>query len=311
MRESYARDLDLNLLRVFVAVADTGSVTKAAARLYLTQPAVSAALRRLATAIGAPVLVRHGRGVALSSRGEQLLAVVRPHLQALLDAVTAAPAFDPATSERTLRLGLSDVAEAWLLPRLLHVLAREAPRMRIAALPVTFRTVEEALLARRAELAITVADELPPAIQREPLYSGTFVALYDPRHGRGSYFTREHVVVSYAGDLRGVVEDMVGKTRRVRCALSSFSHVGDVIDGTPLVATVPRRIADHIRATRPHLAIAKLPFDLRAGTVDLLWPAALADDPVIAYVRAQLHAITKRADTAAAPSRARPRRASR
>src|SRR5687768_13802596 len=131
MNENYGRDLDLNLLRVFVVVADTGSVTKAAARLYLTQPAISAALRRLTTAVGAPVFVKHGRGLVLSAHGERLLAVARPHLQALVDATLQAPAFDPSTSDRILRLGLSDIAEMWLLPLLLRELAVEAPRMRV------------------------------------------------------------------------------------------------------------------------------------------------------------------------------------
>src|SRR3954471_23641578 len=120
MYENYARDLDLNLLRVFVVVAEHRSVTLAAARLYLTQPAVSAALRRLTVAVGAPLFVRQGRGLALTTRGERLLGQVKPHLGALVDAALAPLAFDAATSERTFRLGLSDAAELWLLPPLLQ-----------------------------------------------------------------------------------------------------------------------------------------------------------------------------------------------
>src|SRR5688572_23248814 len=131
MNENYARDLDLNLLRVFAVVAESGSVTQAAARLYLTQPAVSAALRRLTTAVGAPLFVRQGRGLVLTQRGEQLLARARLHLAALVDAALAPAAFDPRTSERTLRLGLADAAEMWLLPELLRVFEREAPRLRV------------------------------------------------------------------------------------------------------------------------------------------------------------------------------------
>src|ERR1700761_4358912 len=103
---SYGRDLDLNLLRVFVVVADTGSVTKAAARLYLTQPGVSSALRRLATAVDAPLFVRQGRGIALTNAGERLLAAVRPSLAALVDAALAPPKFQLATSDRVIRIGL-------------------------------------------------------------------------------------------------------------------------------------------------------------------------------------------------------------
>src|SRR5689334_13924312 len=108
MHEDYGRDLDLNLLRVFLVVGDEGSVTGAAARLYLTQPAVSAALRRLAVAVGAPLFARRGRGLTLTGRGARLLAAVRPHLGALVDAALAPPPFDPATSDEVVRIGLSD-----------------------------------------------------------------------------------------------------------------------------------------------------------------------------------------------------------
>jgi len=309
MPENYGRDLDLNLLRVFVVVAETGSVTRAAARLYLTQPAVSAALRRLTDAVGAPLFVRHGRGIALSARGERLLAVAKPHLQVLVEATLAAPPFDPATSDRTIRLGLSDATETWLLPGLLRALRRDAPAMRVIALPVQFRTVEDALVARRVELAVTVADALPQSIARQPLFTGGFVCLYDPRHvklGRAlsarAYFAAEHVIVSYNGDLRGVIEDLGRKARSVRCSLGSFSHIGDVVDGTALLATVPAIVAAHIRVTRPHLRTAALPFRMHGTPVELLWPTALTDDPACAFVRARIAELardaTKRAVSA-------------
>src|SRR6185436_1814631 len=164
MNHGYGRDLDLNLLRVFAVVAESGSVTEAASRLYLTQPAVSAALRRLTTAVGAPLFARRGRGLALTSRGERLLARVHPHLKALVVAALAPPVFDARTSDRTFRLGLSDTAEAWLLPPLLRTLAAEAPGMRVVAVPVQFRNVAAALAGGTLDAAITVADELPAGV---------------------------------------------------------------------------------------------------------------------------------------------------
>src|SRR5262245_37423250 len=141
MNRRYGRDLDLNLLRVFVVVAESGSVTEAAAQVYLTQPAVSAALRRLAAAVGAPLFARQGRGLVLTSRGERLLSEVRNHLAAIVDAALAPARFEPATSERTLWIGLSDAIETWLLPALLRSLGGKAPRMRLIVLPIQFRTV--------------------------------------------------------------------------------------------------------------------------------------------------------------------------
>src|SRR5215471_16008598 len=98
MNKIDGRDLDLNLLRVFVAIADSGSVTAAARRLYLTQSAVSAALKRLTSAVGAPLFARAGRGLVLTARGRRLLEASRPHLEALVAAALSPATFDPRAS---------------------------------------------------------------------------------------------------------------------------------------------------------------------------------------------------------------------
>lgn len=298
MRGAYARDLDLNLLRVFAVVAETGSVTVAAGQLYLTQPAVSSALRRLAETVGAPLFVRQGRGLALTARGERLRASVRLHLGKLVEDALEPATFDPRTSTRTFRLGLADSAEVWLLPRLLHVLEREAPGMRIVAVPVNFRSVGGLLATNAVDLAFCVADELPPDIQRKPLLGGgDFVCLFDPRHTRirklteDVYFAHEHVVVSYNGDLRGVVEDLFGKTRNVRCSVSSFFSIGALVEGSARLATVPEIVADEIRLLRPALAKKKVPFRFPIGVADLLWPNASADDDACSWLRATIEGL--------------------
>jgi LysR family transcriptional activator of mexEF-oprN operon len=307
MHTIYGRDLDLNLLRVFAVVADSGSVTEAASRLYLTQPAVSAALRRLRTAVGAPLFARSGRGLVLTSRGAKLREGLEPHLQPLVDAALAPPVFDPMTSERTLRLGLADSAELWLLPALLRILGKEAPRIRIVAIPVQFRTVAAAF-ASGLEAAVTVADELPAGIRREPLVTGqasrlerkkAFTCLYDPRHARlrtlthDEYFAHEHIVVSYNGDLRGIVEDTIGKTRNIRCSVSSFAHVGALIEGTSMLATVPTLVADQILLVRPHLKTKPLPFVLQGAYAELLWPVATDDDGPCRFLRSKILELTR------------------
>jgi LysR family transcriptional activator of mexEF-oprN operon len=316
MQENYGRDLDLNLLRVFVVVARAGSVTAGAAQLYLTQPAVSAALRRLKDAVGVPLFVRNGRGLALSQRGERLLQTAQPLLDALVKATLAPPQFDPKTSERTLRIGMSDAMEEWVLAPLLRMLDRDAPRMRIITVPVQFRTVGEALATRAVELAITVADELPSSVRRQPLLHGRFVCLYDPRHGKlgariseRDYFAREHVIVSYNGDLRGVIEDLFHKQRKVRCSISSFSHIGAVVEGSALLATVPVLVVSHILARRPALRTAELPFAMKGAPIELLWPAASDDDEACRFLRAQLVQLAARLSAAASTRSARGRSA--
>jgi LysR family transcriptional activator of mexEF-oprN operon len=302
MPSAYGRDLDLNLLRVFAVVADTGSVTEAASRLYLTQPAVSAAIRRLTAVVGARLFARSGRGLVLTSRGTRLRDGLQPHLQRVVDAALAPPTFDPRTSERALRLGLADSVGLWLLPRLLGVFGKEAPRMRIVATAVQFRTVAEAL-AGGLDAAVTVADELPPSVRRQRLYTDTFTCLYDPRHARlrtlteKEYFAREHVIVSYNGDLRGIVEDTLHKTRVVRCSVSSVAYVGAIVDGTSMLATLPKRVAGQIRAVRPRLKEKPLPFDIQGSYAELLWPVATDDDDACRLLRAKITEVAREAAT--------------
>jgi len=296
----YGRDLDLNLLRVFAVVAEAGGVTEAARRLYLTQSAVSAALRRLTTAVGAPLFLRSGRGIALTNRGQRLRDGLEGHLGPLVEAALAPATFDPATADRTLRLGLSDSAELWGLPPLLRALEREAPGIRIVAIPVQFRSVA-AELASGLAAAITVADQLPATIRRERLFYGGFTCLYDPRHAKlrtlteAEYFAHDHVVVSYNGDLRGIVEDLYGKARKVRCSVSSFANIGALVDGSAMLATIPELVAVKILATRPHLKTKPLPPTLKieGSHAELLWPAVTDDDGPCKFVRAKIREIAK------------------
>jgi LysR family transcriptional activator of mexEF-oprN operon len=296
----YGRDLDLNLLRVFAVVAEVGSVTAAAGRLYLTQPAVSAALRRLTRAVGAPLFARSGRGLSLTSRGQRLRDALHPHLQHLIEAALDPPTFDPATSQRVLRLGLADSVELWLLPRLLKVFEAKAPRMRIVSLAVQFRTIGAALAAG-LDAAVTVADDLPANIRRHVLLTDGFTCLYDSRHAplrsltKKEYFARPHVIVSYNGDLRGIVEDALHETRNVRCSVPSFAHVGALIEGTSMLATVPHPVADQLRAVRPHLKKKPLPFALEGSSLELLWPLASDDDEPCRFLRTQILEIARQA----------------
>lgn len=287
----YARDLDLNLLRVFVVVAETGSVTAAGTRLYLTQPAISAALKRLTTTVGAPLFAKQGRGLVLTMRGQQLLAAARPHLAALVDAALSPVAFDPRVSERTFRIGLSDTNEAWLLPPLLRALAREAPRMRLIVLPVQFRTVPAAFSSGAIDLAITVADELPAGTARKTLFVGGFSCLYDPRHAtvgkkltRARYLEHDHVIVSYNGDLRGIIEDFLGVSRKVRISVPTFQSMGVLVEGTALLATVPTMSGREILRRHPKLRLAPLPFALGSTPMELLWRTALNDDHALQFL---------------------------
>ena len=147
------RTFDLNLLKVFDEVMAERSLTKAAKRLALTQPAVSNALRRLREAWGDELLVRKGRTLQPSARALEIWPNVREALVSLQSAL-ASSVFDPATADNSFVLAMADATAAELLPGLVAVLAEEAPGVSLRVLPLTTRDPRKLLDEGQADLAI-------------------------------------------------------------------------------------------------------------------------------------------------------------
>jgi hypothetical protein len=127
MNRNDLRRVDLNLLIVFETLMHERSVTRAAEKLFLGQPAISAALSRLRGLFDDPLFVRTGRSMEPSARAVEIFALLSPALDSISTAVSRAAEFDPATSTAVFRIGLSDDVEFALLPQLLKRLRAEAP----------------------------------------------------------------------------------------------------------------------------------------------------------------------------------------
>jgi DNA-binding transcriptional LysR family regulator len=121
--------LDLDHLRTFVAIAETGSFTRAADVVHKTQSAVSMQIRRLEERIGKPVFVRDGRMSKLTEEGERLLCYAR-RLVRLNDETVAA--FDDAELSGAVRLGTPDDYADRFLPEVLARFSRSNPRVEVS-----------------------------------------------------------------------------------------------------------------------------------------------------------------------------------
>ena len=127
MNRNDLRRVDLNLLIVFETLMHERSVTRAAEKLFLGQPAISAALSRLRGLFDDPLFVRTGRSMEPTARATEIFSLLSPALDSISTAVSRASEFDPATSQAVFRIGLSDEVEFALLPSLLKRLRSEAP----------------------------------------------------------------------------------------------------------------------------------------------------------------------------------------
>lgn len=289
------RRLDLNLLLVFSALLREGSVTRAAQRLHLGQPALSAALARLRAFTGDELFIRTPSGMQPTARALVLAAALKPVLEGLGQALFTDSAFDPATSVRSFTLGLSDVAEVTLAPGLLARMEAAGPGMRLALKPADRHSAPALLDSGAIDLALADFPDLPAWLRRQPLYEEHFVCVFDPALvpaatplSMDDYLRYPHLLTSFDGAFSGLVDEALtqrGLERRVTLATTRFTTLPFVLSAFPSLATLPAAAA-HTFARRLGLAVSPLPFALPTVSLALAWHLRHDSDPGHAWFRA-------------------------
>ncbi|MFC0709121.1 LysR substrate-binding domain-containing protein [Azorhizophilus paspali] len=289
--------LDLNLLKALDALLAEPSVSGAAHRLGLSQPAASAALARLRHVLGDPLLVRRGNAMVRTARAEEL----KPRVSALLDEIarTFAPvdAFDPVTSTRRFRILANDYATLVMLTPLAASLRQRAPGIVLEILPFD-RRFEERFAAREVDLAVGDADSLRGHRHMQRLFTEHYLSLVradHPRLGRGrvtlnAFLAEDHALVSNRGCVPGVVDKplaALGRSRRVVLTFPHFLVAPAVVARTDLVMTVPECIARGYAESHA-LRLFKPPVDAAPFDVAFAWPARSVADPAMQWMRRQV-----------------------
>jgi DNA-binding transcriptional LysR family regulator len=244
---------DLNLLRALDALLVARSVSGAARRLDLSQPATSAALARLREILHDPLLVRSGNRMVATPLAEELQPRLARILEDIGTALSAAAKFDPATTERHFRIGANDYATLALLAPLAQQLRQVAPRATLEILP--FDTAQDISLVSR-ELDLVVADQWSVRSIRdlETLFHESFVSIARADHPRLSrrptleeFLAEDHALISTHGVVPGVVDlalEGLTQMRRVALTVPHYLAAPIIVAHTDLVMTLPRRVAD-------------------------------------------------------------------
>jgi LysR family transcriptional regulator, mexEF-oprN operon transcriptional activator len=291
------RKLDLNLLVVLFMIYEHRSVTVAAKALYLTQPAISAALARLRAQCGDELFVRQGRRLRATPYTETLIESLRPALAQIQASFAARGEFNPLTAQGTLRLGLADGLEMGLLPSITADLRRSAPGIRIRVNGTDFHAIQGQLENEELDLAFGVFNDLPKTVQREPLHRLSFRMLFDPRQHQIStrisikqYVALDHVLVSYAPGFMGLFEtkyESEGLARNIVVSTARFSSVPFLVQGSKLVCTMPDYLA--YRFSRAfNLATIAAPFVDNTFDIEMVWPSYMTAEPDQQWLRDRL-----------------------
>lgn len=307
--------IDLNLLRIFEVLMRERSVSATAARLGLSQPAVSNALRRLREALGDELVRRHGHGVEPTPRAVALWPSVREALRQLQAAIVPS-SFEPARANNTFVLAMADATAAELMGGLARQLELEAPGVSLRVVPLTTRDPRQMLSHDGADIALgyfpaVLADLTARAqsdeaitLAHQRLYSGEYVCVMRKNHPLAKrpirlhdYCAARHLLVSFSGRPYGFVDEalaVIGQQRRIVLTVNQFFTAARVVVNSDLLTVLPRHFVPTTGMAR-ELALHELPFDVPPVQVHALWHRKRQHDDAHQWLRAQLQAVAQQA----------------
>lgn len=291
--------LDLNLLRVFDAIFQTRSVTIAAANLHLTQPAVSKQLNRLREVLEDPLFVRTNDGMAPTPRAEAIAGPVRQALSEVRSVIEHQLGFEPTKSDRTFRIFMNDAGQMVLLPRVLELVAAEAPGVNIETVqmpPLRMRGL--ALESGEVDLAVGYFEEFEGSIHSQLLFEEHYVGMVRADHPTirkslsfEQFLKTPHLVYQPAGGGHGSQENFVDKAfwaagveRRVAVRVAHGMGISSMVSRTDLLVIVPSRLAQ-ATANLVDVTILDLPIEIPQIQIAQYWHDRFHTDPGCRWLR--------------------------
>ena len=270
--------LDLNLLATLEALLEEQNVTRAAARLHLSQPAVSAQLNRLRDMFNDPLLIPTQRGMMPTAMALELLAPLRVALDQVRDTVATHQQFDPGFAKLTVTIACTDYLQTVIGRSLIQTLRAQAPGIRISIRNLEPRRLDTQMMHGEVDLALMTPDDAPPVLRTRHLYDEHYVLIGRKDHPQlrdsitlEEYVQLEHVVVSLnGGDFFTPVDQALkamGYTRNLVLSVASFLFIPEIVAQSDLVALVPWRLV----AGRGDLTIIKAPDVSTEFSVGMVW----------------------------------------
>lgn len=300
MQLQHVRKSDLNLLPALLVLLEERSISKAAARHHLSQPAMSRVLQRLRQTFHDELLIRSTRGYELTVRGRALLDELRgvlPELERLLRGAR----FDPAVAEAQFRLRCPDLATLRMAPGLSARLAREAPGVSLVFEPWTGDAFHD--LARgKADLAVWGMDA-PAQFNRQVIAQDRVICALradSPLAAKGklsrrAYAEAKHVRVAAFENEETVFERRIeshGIRRQIGLSVPYFGAAVLAVATTDLIATVPESAVTLYQGIA-NVAVVPPPFPVDPLEIIMLWHPRLDADPAHAWLRQTISQITK------------------
>lgn len=301
MKPVNIRNIDLNLLAVFAALAREKNVSRAARELHLTQSAVSHALGRLRETFGDPLFVRRPQGIVPTPKALEIEPQVTEILRRTQELFQPTEPFDPATYQGEFQITSTDYFELVALPRLHALLRKEAPGVTLISRPSASQLPRADLESGQCDVAVAgFYGEPPPGFHQQKLFSDEFVVMARKRHPRlkgrltlAKYLAEEHIRIALHGNLKGEFDrhlESKGMHRRVVAGLSNFVSPAWVLCETDLLLTAPRKLAERYAEYLP-VEIFPAPMEIGPVNVAQVWHQRAHADPFHKWMRAMIKSL--------------------
>ena len=271
--------VDLNLLLTLEALLSELNVTKAATRLHLSQPAVSAQLNRLRELFDDPLLLPGRRGMTPTAKALDLLAPLRASLDQLRSTMQSHKDFYPERAEMTVTIACTDYIEAAIVAPLVLALRQRAPGVRIAVRHYQPVQLEQQMQSGEVDIALVTPGAHHGHLRSCHLFDESYVLI--GRHGHPSlqgsvsmedFVQLEHVMVSPSGgSFTTPIDEALaafGHQRKVVMSAASFLFLPRIVSTSDLVALAPRRL---LQGESAQLAVVELPWLAEQFEVSLVW----------------------------------------
>ncbi|MFO0757575.1 MAG: LysR family transcriptional regulator [Byssovorax sp.] len=296
---------DLNLLVAFDALFCERSVTRAARRIGLSQPAMSGALGRLRALVDDPLFVRSSGGMLPTPRAQALGVVVARALGELKTALSEEAVFEPQTSTRRFTLAVSEPAMAAVLPPLVAELRARAPGVSLKVVPLLDHQPPREIAAGEMDGAIGLLRHVPADHRRRLLFRESLVSVVradrpGPRDriALADYLGAPHLLISPQGKDRGSVDvalGALGHHRTIAVVAPTMSAAAGILRRSDVVLTIGARLARSL-AAEPGLSIREVPVEIPPYEITLVWHERSQQDPAHVWLRELLGALGDEAE---------------
>ncbi len=290
--------VDLNLLVAFEVLFEERSVTVAAQRLYLGQPAMSAALGRLRSLFQDDLFIRMGREMQPTARAIEIAPNISMALQQIRQTLETSQTFDPTTSKHTFAIGSSDYTSYVVIPKLLEVCRQTAPSIDFRLIGFEKDSVGELLEQREIDVALGVFQNPPRQTMQIPLFPEQFVGISRRGHPAlnqetitlETFAQLPHALFTLRRDDVGELDKVLAQSNLQRRVVLTTPHLlilPAVISSSDLVTAIPSRLAKPF-ACQGTLEIFELPLQTEPWMISMLWSKLTDQDQASLWLRQML-----------------------